>query len=311
MADARAIPVIVGPTGIGKTAVATALAALAPIEIISADSGQVYRGLDIGTAKPAAAERAAAPYHGLDLLEPGERYSAGRFARDASGWIIDIAKRGHLPVVVGGTGFYLRALFDGLFEEPEMDGARRDRLRAALVALEPDERGRWARRLEPAFKGGGAQRELRAIEVALMTGAPLSKLQEAAPAGAPVASPWYVLLSLPREALAERIVARVKRMLASGMIGEVERALAAGVADDAPGLTGVGYNEVVDHLRGRLGAADLEAAIVTATRRYAKRQDTWFRHQLKGPVLVLDASRAPDALAQDLLSGYRAAVQCA
>ena len=309
--DRAPSPVVVGPTGIGKTQVATALAALAPIEIISADSRQLYRGLDIGTAKPAAADRAAAPYHGLDLLEPGERYSAGRFARDAASWIPAIAARGRLPVVVGGTGFYLRALFDGLFDEPELDEQRRARLRGALTGLTAEERLRWARRLEPAFRGGGAQRELRSIEVALLTGAPLSRLQERAPGDGPVASAWYVLLSLPREALVERIAARVKAMLAAGLIGEVERALAAGVADDAPGLTGVGYAEVVEHLRGRLPAADLEGAIVTATRRYAKRQVTWFRHQLTGPVLVLDASRAPDALAQEVLSGYRAAVQCA
>jgi tRNA dimethylallyltransferase len=300
----------VGPTGIGKTAVATALAQLAPIAIISADSRQVYRDLDIGTAKPTAAERAAAPYHGLDLLPPAERYSAGRFGRDAAGWIVAAAGRGRLPVVVGGTGFYLRALFDGLFDEPPLDDARRERLRVLLGALPAPELARWARRLEPAFAGGGAQREARAIEVALLTGAPLSRLQGRAPAP-PAARPWYALLTLAREQQRKRIAIRARAMLDAGWIAEVERVLASGVAEDAPGLTGVGYAEVIDHLRGRLSAAELLPAIVTATRRYAKRQETWFRHQLAGPVLMLDASREPGVLAQEVLSGYRAATLCA
>ncbi|HEY2807069.1 MAG TPA: tRNA (adenosine(37)-N6)-dimethylallyltransferase MiaA [Gemmatimonadales bacterium] len=303
------IPVLAGPTGIGKTAVATVLASLAPIEIISADSRQIYRGLDVGTAKPSAADRAAAPYHGIDILEPRERYSAGRFARDAAGWIVAAAGRGRLPVVVGGTGFYLRALFDGLFDEPEMDESRRQRLRSLLDALPGAERVRWARRLDPVFAGGGAQREARGIEVALLTGVPLSRLHQDAPAPLPPAKAWYAVMKLPREQLVERITQRVRSMLSGGLVAEVERSLAAGVPDDAPGLSGVGYAEVVELLRGRLAAASLESAIVTSTRRYAKRQVTWFRHQLKGPVTMLDASQPPDVLAQELLSGYRAAVE--
>jgi tRNA dimethylallyltransferase len=303
------IPVLVGPTAVGKTALATALAATLPMEIISADSRQIYRGLDIGTAKPGPAERASAPYHGLDLIDPAERYSAGRFARDAGGWIAGAASRGRLPVVVGGTGFYLRALFDGLFEEPDFDPARRERLRAMLDGLAPGERGRWARRLDAGFAGGGAQRETRAIEVALLAGAPLSRLQRAAPGGPGPARAWYVLLALSREDLAQRITLRVGAMLDAGLVDEVRRALESGVPEDAPGLSGVGYPEVVDRVRGRRGAEGLPEAIATATRRYAKRQETWFRHQLTGPVMVLDGSRAPDALAQEVLTGYRAAVE--
>jgi tRNA dimethylallyltransferase len=302
------IPVLVGPTGIGKTAVASALAALAPIEIISADSRQIYRGLDIGTAKPSREERAAAPYHGLDLLEPTERYSAGRFARDVPGWIAGIADRGRLPVVVGGTGFYLRALFDGLFAEPAMDPDRRERLRPVIAALPPVEQTRWATRLDAGFAGGGVQRAQRAIEVALLSGARLSAWQgEAAPP--PTVTPWYALMTLPREALIARIGSRVHAMLSRGLVDEVSRVLASGVPAEAPGLSGVGYAEVVEHLNGRLPAGELEAAITVATRRYAKRQATWFRHQLKGPVLVLDASLPPDALAQEFVSGYRASLR--
>ena len=299
------IPVIVGPTGIGKTAVATALAKLAPIEIISADSRQVYRGLDIGTAKPTPAMRAAAPYHGLDLLDPAERYSAGRFARDVPDWIAGIAQRGRLPVVVGGTGFYLRALFEGLFAEPEMDPARRERLRPVIAALPAAEQARWAARLDAGFAGGGSQRAQRAIEVALLSGAALTE-HHADAAPPPVVAPWYALMALPREVLVERIGGRVRAMLEAGLVDEVRRVLASGVPADAPGLSGVGYAEVVECLRGERDEAELEEAIIVATRRYAKRQATWFRHQLKGPVLVLDASQPPDALAQAMLSGYRA-----
>jgi len=301
------IPVLVGPTGIGKTAVATALAGLAPIEIISADSRQIYRGLDIGTAKPTPAERDAAPYHGLDLLEPAERYSAGRFARAVPGWVAGAVERGRLPVVVGGTGFYLRAVFDGLFTEPVLDPERRGRLRAVIAALPATEQARWAARLDGGFAGGGVQRAQRTIEVALLGGASLSALHEE-PGPVPTLRPWYALMTLPREALVERIRGRVRAMLAGGLVDEVRRVLGSGVAADAPGLSGVGYPEVIESLAGRLPSAALEEAITVATRRYAKRQATWFRHQLRGPVSVFDAAQSPAALAQAILSGYRAAL---
>ncbi len=302
----RPVLVIAGATGVGKTRVATALASLAPIEIVSADSRQVYRRLDIGTAKPSPAERAAAPYHGLDLVEPTERYSAGRFASDAARWIRDIAARGRVPVVVGGTGFYLKALFDGLFEEPPLDPERRGRLRSALARFPSETLARWARRLDRAFRGGGSQRAARAVEVALLSGRPLSALQ-AAPHAASGLEPWYAVLRLPRAALAERIRGRVGAMLAAGLVEEVRGVLASGVPADAPGLTGVGYREVVSHLAGELEAAKLPEAIAAATRQYAKRQETWFRHQLRGGVAALDASAAAEAVAREVLARYPAA----
>lgn len=301
-----AVLVLTGATGVGKTRVAGALAALADVEIVSADSRQVYRGLDIGTAKPSAAERAAARYHGLDLVGPSEGYSAGRFAREAAGWIADIGSRGRMPVVVGGTGFYLRALFDGLFEEPPLEPERRQRLRGALMSLSPEVLERWARRLDGAFRGGGRQRAARAVEVALLSGRPLSALR-AAPSRPTGLAPWYAVLALPRSVLAARIAERTSRMLGAGLVEEVRSLLAAGVAPDAPGLTGVGYREVVAHLSGALSAAELPEAIAAATRRYAKRQETWFRHQLRGPVVRLDAADEPEALAREMLVRYRAA----
>jgi len=301
------VPVIVGPTASGKTAVVTALAALTGIEVISADSRQIYRGLDTGTAKPDAADRAAAPYHGLDLVEPVERYSAGRFARDAAGWIAGARSRGRLPVVAGGTGFYLRALFDGLFEEPPLDPPRRERLRELMASMPDDDVARWAARLDPGFQGGGTQRAARAVEIALLAGRPLSALQRAAPGPSPDVTPWYARVVLPREALAARITVRADAMVRDGIVAETERLLAAGVPPDAPGLTGVGYPEAVAVIEGRRPAEGLAAAIAASTRRYAKRQETWFRHQLRGPVLDLDGRLAPEVLARTLLAAYRAA----
>jgi len=301
------ILVVTGPTGIGKSRVADALARLTPVEVVSADAGQVYRYLNIGTAKPSPAERERLPYHGLDLILPTERFSAGRFAREAKVWIEDIAARGRLPVVVGGTGFYLRALFEGLFVEPSLDPARRARLRAALEALDPSDLCRWARRLDPGYRGGGTQRAGRAIEVALLTGRPLSEHQRAAPPAPSGLAPWYAVLRLPREKLTLRIGARTEAMLESGLVDEVKRVINAGVPLDAPGLAMIGYAEVVAMLSGEMDEMELAPAIALATRRYAKRQETWFRHQLRGPVTWFDAARSPEALAKDVLAGYRAA----
>ncbi len=306
------ILVLTGPTGVGKTRVAAAIAERAAIEIVSADSRQLYKYLNIGTAKPTPEERAAVPYHGLDLVTPAERYSAGRFAREARAWIADIAARGRMPLVVGGTGFYLRALFEGLFSEPSLDAPRRARLRAALAALAgrvgKGEVARWAARLDAGFgRTGGLQRAARAVEVALLTGRPLSAWQRESPPPASGLEPWYAVLTLPRAQLAERIAERAAAMVAHGLVDEVRRLLAAGVPKDAPGLDAVGYREVVAMLDGRLPEAGLADAIAASTRQYAKRQETWFRGQLRGSVTWLDASRESGALADEVLSGYRAA----
>lgn len=301
------VPVLVGPTGAGKTALATALSRLLPIEIVSADSRQVYGGLAIGTAAPSAADLAAAPYHGVGFVDPRERYSAGRFARDATEWIAAIAARNRTPLVVGGTGFYLRALFDGLFEEPRLDPRRRARLAVWLGGLSGAEAVRWARRLDPRFGGGGAQRACRAIEIAVLAGRSLSTLQAERPPATPGFRPWYAVLTRDRAALHERIARRTRAMLETGWIEEVRRVLAEGVPRDAPGLLAVGYREIVAHLEGRLTAKAMEEAIVQSTRRYAKRQDTWFRHQLRGPLVRLDAAVEPAVLAQAVSAGYRAA----
>ncbi len=284
-ADPRPLtPVLVGPTAVGKTAVAAALAALTPITVISADARQVYRGLDIGTAKPDRALRARVPHIGLDLVDPGERYSAGRFARDAAGWLDEIRAR-----------------------EAPLEPGRRERLRGWTARLPGADLARWAGRLDARFQAGGRQRAARAIEVALLTGQALSWWQREARASG-VMRPWYIHLTLPREALRTRIAARVDAMLAAGLVEEVRGVLAQGVPPDAAGLDGVGYREVVAQLTNgtRLTAAELREAIAAATRRYAKRQETWFRNQLREPgagsrepgIWTLDAIETPELLAR-------------
>ncbi len=314
-ADARHLtPVIVGPTGVGKTAVAVALAAHAAITVISADARQVYRGLDIGTAKPDRETQARVPHRGLDLVVAGERYSAGRFARDAAGWIAETRAASREPIVVGGTGLYIRALAEGLFREPPFDPERREQLRRWSESLEGTDLARWAGRLDPAFLGGGRQRAARAVEVALLTGHALSWWQrEARESG--TLRPWYIHLTVPREVLHRRLAARVDHMLAVGLVAEVRRHLDAGVAADAAGLDGIGYREVVAMVQGQLSDSALRDSILVSTRRYAKRQDTWFRNQLRSqssvvghqvaPVWLLDASRSPEALATEIVGRWK------
>lgn len=302
MAGAR-VPVLVGPTAIGKTAVALALAAHWPLEVVSADSRQVYRRLDIGTAKATTKERARVAHCGVDVVDPGTRYSAGRFARDASAWIDGIRARGRLPVVVGGTGLYVRALADGLFIEPAMDPASRRSLDAWVARLDPIDLVRWAGRLDPGFRGGGRQRATRAVEVALLTGQPLTHWQQAARAEGAI-TPWYVVLTAPRPVLHARIERRAAAMVQRGLIEEVASVLAEGHAPGAPGLDAVGVREAVDYLMGRRTRDSVAQAIAISTRQYAKRQETWFRHQLAGDRLMVDATRGPDALAAEIASAW-------
>jgi len=289
------VPVIVGPTASGKTAVAVALSEFLPITVISADSRQVYKDLDIGTAKPTREERERVPHLGIDVVAPGERYSAGRYARDAVQWMGEVGAD-RQPLVVGGTGFYVRALADGLFREPPISRTQRDHLREWMQGKQG--MGRWAARLDPGYSGGGQQRASRVVEVALLTGKSLSWWQKTAE-NEGIMRPWFIRLTLPRATLHTRITSRTRAMIEMGLVDEVRGLLDSGISNDAPGLDAVGYREVIRMLDGRMPADDLEEAITTATRQYAKRQKTWFRHQLIGhPVVALDATATPRTLAR-------------
>jgi tRNA dimethylallyltransferase len=296
--------VLVGPTAVGKTAVALALAAHWPLEILSADSRQIYRRLDIGTAKPTRKEQARVRHHGLDVVEPGSRYSAGHFARDAAGWLADVRARDRTPVVVGGTGLYVRALAEGLFHEPALDPGRRRALDAFTARLEDIELLRWAGRLDPVFRGCGRQRAARAIEVALLSGHPLSYWQQEARARGAL-DPWYIVLTVPRPVLHQRIARRAEEMLRRGLIEEVASVLAEGHAAHAPGLDGIGIREAVEYLHGQRSRESVAEAVTISTRQYAKRQQTWFRHQLDGTILTLDATRPPERLAAEIAEAWQ------
>jgi tRNA dimethylallyltransferase len=270
---------VVGPTGVGKSDFALELAEAVGGEIVNADSRQVYRGMDIGTAKPTAGERARVPHHLLDVVAPGEPFSAGRFVRLADAAVADIRGRSKVPVVVGGTGLYVRALVDGFWNGPP--GA--PRLRAALAAV-AERRGageahRMLRRLDPASAAAihpnDAYKAGRALEVTLLTGRPASALKAAHGFPGRYEAVW-IGLTRPRAVLYERIDRRVDRMLESGWVEETRRILEAGTDPGAPGMNAVGYREIARFLRGEWGLQEAAAAIRKASRNYAKRQFTWF-----------------------------------
>lgn len=285
---------IIGPTASGKTALSLEVARCLPGEIVSMDSRQVYRGMDIGTAKATTAERRAVPHHGLDLVEPDERYSAGRFARDARGWITEIRGRGRVPILVGGTGFFLRALTEPVFAEPQLDERRRRALRAYLKEQPPERLEAWVRRLDPERAviavQGGPQRMGRAIEVALLSGRRLSTWHREAPPDGAALSGVVTLLELPRAEMDRRIEARARRMVRDGLIDEVRTLVARGFGEEAPGMTGTGYKEAAAHLAGRATLEETVLEIGRATRRYARRQLTWFRNQLRADTCTVDAT---------------------
>jgi tRNA dimethylallyltransferase len=289
---ASSLSVICGPTASGKSSLALRLAEAAGAAIISADSRQVYRGFDIGTAKPTAAEQASVPHYGIDVAEPDERYTAADWAAAVPGWTASIEGAGRRPLVVGGTGFYLRALFDPLFDEPEMDGARRDALRQILGTLSADEIERWCAALDPERKAlGRAQRE-RAIEVALLTGHRISDLHRDRPRTR-VLTARYLVLD-PGPILASTIETRVDAMIGAGWLDEV-RVLAERVAPDAKAWTATGYDTMRRVITGELPLSRGREMVVIATRQYAKRQRTWFRHQLEGETVLRLDPNAGDA----------------
>lgn len=298
--------VLVGPTAVGKTAVAVRLGALIPIEVVSADSRQVYRGLDIGTGKPSAEERAAVPHHLLDVVDPGERYHAARFRTDARAAITAIHARGRLPVVVGGTGLYVRALLKGLTPAPPADPALRAELEAIaqtegapalharLAALAPD----VARRLHPNDR----VRVVRAIEI--------HRGRDAAPVAAAdgdwggATRAWrLVLIGLGREraALNEAIAVRAHAMLARGMMDEVERLLAAGHDPERPPMDGIGYRPLALAARGRLPVEEALRLMVRDTTRYAKRQMTWFAREPEIRWIDVDGAGGVEGAAEAVL----------
>lgn len=304
---------ITGPTASGKTTLAIEVAERIGGEIISVDSRQVYRGMDIGTAKATAAERARVPHHGLDLVEPDERYSAGRFGRDARRWIQEIRGRGRVPILAGGTGFFLRALTSPLFREPAMDKARRQLLHQYLEGLPPGRLLDWLGALDPAGaallgeRGGGRQRQLRLIEVALLTGRTLGWWQRNEPAEAPAMEIVAFVLDRPRQELYHRINVRVDAMFEAGLVDEVRALMDRGYGSADPGMTATGYQETLALVRREITMDEAKDRIRRATRRYARRQLTWFRHQLPSGAVWLDGTRPNHQLVHEVIEQWQSA----
>ena len=276
---AQPLLVITGPTASGKTAAALALAGCAPIEVISADSRQVYRHMDIGTAKPTPEQRQSVPHHVIDVVHPDQSFSAHDFVRAARRAISEIRARDRIPVVVGGTGLYVTALIErwsmgGVPPNPALR-AELERLldaEGSAVLVERLRRADAARL--PGLDTKNPRRLVRAIEIA-----------EGRPGGE-TASPYPPLdatvlgLALPRAELGDRIALRVERMYTEGLVEETRRLLEMGYDPALPALSGVGYREAAAHLDGRLTLDAARQRTVVRTRQFARRQRTWFRHQL-------------------------------
>ncbi|HSA55455.1 MAG TPA: tRNA (adenosine(37)-N6)-dimethylallyltransferase MiaA [Gemmatimonadaceae bacterium] len=290
-ASTRAVRVLCGPTAAGKSALAMRLAQAVDAAIVSADSRQVYHGFDVGTAKPTPDEQRRVPHFGIDLVDPHRRYSASDWAAAAPSWLTAARERQREPLVVGGTGFYLRALFAPLFDAPPLDPDRRAALETWLSTRPTVELQRWCRILDPARAALGRTQLLRAIETAVLTGHRISELH-ATRGRAPVLTARYLVVD-PGRALGGAIVERTDAMLAAGWVEEV-RTLAATVAPGAPAWTATGYDVLRRVISGELDLAAAREQVIVATRQYAKRQRTWFRHQLPAGTPRLDPG-APDA----------------
>lgn len=293
-ADRPRVLVIVGPTGVGKTEVSCLVAREIGGEIVSADSRQMYRGLDVGTDKPDKAVLKKAPHHLLDILDPSERFDAARFSAMARDCFVDIGARGKVPMLVGGSGLYVKAALFGIFPSPSKD----ENLRARLDTQEDENPGSLHERLRRVDPDRAAQlrpadrhRIVRALEFFELTGVRMSEALEKW-----VADGWPHLavgLTRPRRELYRRIDLRVTQMFERGLLKEVRSLLDRGVPADSPGLDSIGYEEALTHLAGELSRDEMIALIQRNSRRYAKRQLTWFRRMpLSGWISLDDAPRA-------------------
>ncbi len=270
---------IVGPTAVGKTSIAIEIAARISGEIISADSRQIYRYISIGTAKPTNRQRKRIQFHLIDFIDPGDNYSCGQFARDAEAKIEEILTRGHRPIVCGGTGLYIRALFNPLHRLPESDRKIKAKLinklnrhgieylYKRLLKIDP----KWAREITPKDK----QRILRGLEVYELTGRPLSSLIKEKKRKSKH-QPLYIGLTIPRNELYKRINARFEDMIEQGLVEEVKSLLDEGFDPTSNALRTIGYKEIVEYLRGNITLSEAIDKAQRRTRNFAKRQITWF-----------------------------------
>lgn len=298
---------LTGPTGIGKTGLSRLLAERLPVEIISADSRQLYRQMDIGTAKPEPELRQEIPHHFISILDPDQEYSAGQFGREARLCALEIFTRGKIPLVVGGSGLYLRAMLEGFFKQEIKDAALRGQLQkrlssegtealyAELAKIDPE----LAARTHPS----NSRRILRGLEVYRLTGRPLSRIQ-AEQADPPPFNYLKFALTCNRKELYSRINRRVEIMFDSGLVEEVRRLLEKGYSPDLNALNTVGYKEVIAYLQNHINLFDAKELVKRNTRRFAKRQFTWFRGEENLNWIDLDLHR-PEEAAKIIAEAYQ------
>lgn len=281
MRGVRPILIVLGPTATGKSALGLRLAEEIGGEIVNADALQVYRGLDVGTAKPTPEERRRVPHHLIDVLDPDQPWSAGEFARGARAAIAEIEGRGRRPIVVGGSGLYLRALTEGLSPVPPGDPEVRAELRRRLAAEGREALAAELARSDPETAArlapGDTQRLLRALEVAAVSGRPLSAWIASQPFGTEKVPAFKLGLTLPRAILYDRIRIRAAEMVERGWVEEVAGLLARGYTRDDAAFQAIGYRQLAAHLAGERSLGSALEEIVRETRRFAKRQLTWFR----------------------------------
>ena len=294
-----------GPTAVGKSEFALHLAELLGGEIVSVDSMQVYRGLDVGTAKPSPADRTRIPHHLIDVCDLAENFDAARFVQLAETAVADILSRGHVPVFCGGTGLYFKAFLEGLGTSP----ATSDRLRLELEQTPLAQLLSELQQRDPVtfekIDRKNPRRVVRAIAVIRLTGRPFSDQRAAwdaeAPEAAPPSSPSrFFCFTRNREDLHQRINARVETMFARGLVAETEHLLRLGLAKNKTAMQAIGYRQVVEYLRGDRSLPETVELVKSRTRKYAKRQFSWFRAQKHVTWLELTGSDAPASILNQL-----------
>jgi tRNA dimethylallyltransferase len=279
----RRLLAVLGPTAVGKSTLGIRLAAHLGGEIVSCDSTAVYRGFDIGTDKVRPAARGGIPHHLVDVADPREEYSAARYAREASAAIRAIADRGKLPILVGGTGLYYRALTRGLFPGPGRDEALRARLEKVAARRGAERLHQMLRRVDPPsaerIQPRDSKRVIRALEVYRLTGRPLTEHFARTERPLPEFDVVTVALRIPPELTAERVARRVDEQFAGGLLAEVRGLLAAGVPETAHPFSGLVYRQVLEHLHGVRDEKATRELIVRENRQYSRRQLIWFRKE--------------------------------
>ncbi|HEY9164759.1 MAG TPA: tRNA (adenosine(37)-N6)-dimethylallyltransferase MiaA [Candidatus Kryptonia bacterium] len=307
MADRLAIAVV-GPTCAGKTKIAIELAKLANGEIISADARQIYRVLNVGTAKPSLEERAEVPHHLVDILSPEDEVSAGVYAKLAWDAARDIFSRNLTPIIVGGSGLYVRAIVDGLFDAPEVGREIKTRLRNRLHTETPQALLDELKHVDPEAAEGllpqNYKRIIRALEVYHASGRKISEMRTDSPIRPDFKTIQFGIL-VDRTTLYRRIEARVDDMITSGLLDEVKEILRKGFDPELNSLQTVGYKEAIRYLQGNIRYEDMVDLIKMNTRRYAKRQMTWFRKD-KRIIWIESTGRDPVSVAKEIVSSYSA-----